>query len=107
AKKSGFKDSAPLEITINDKIHNVDIYVLGEGGTESLGQYQPLFWKNGEPNVFNHESVGDIIFNRIAVVDGTVHVAGERIYSSSRATAFHWQNNNFAELTESNGFASG
>lgn len=107
AKKSGFKDSAPLEITINDKIHNVDIYVLGEGGTESLGQYQPLYWKNGESIVFSHESLGDMIFNRIAVVDGTVHVAGERIYSSSRATAFHWQNNNFDELTESNGFASG
>src|SRR5690606_3106496 len=107
AKKSGFKDSAPLEITINDKIHNVDIYVLGEGGTESLSQYQPLYWKNGESIVFSHESLGDMTFNRIAVEDGTVHVAGERIYSSSRATAFHWQWNNFDELTESNGFASG
>lgn len=107
AKKSGFKDSAPLEITINNKIHNVDIYVLGEGGTESLDQYQPLYWKNGEPNEFEHESIGDMIFFGMTVAEGTVYAAGERIYSSSRATAFHWQNNNFAELTESNGFASG
>ena len=107
AKKSGFKDSAPLEIIINDKIHNVDIYILGEGGTESLDQYQPLYWKNGEPNEFDHESIGDMFFFGMAVAEGTVYAAGERIYSSSRATAFHWQNNNFDELTESNGFASG
>lgn len=106
AKKSGFKDSAPLEITINDKINNVDIYILGEAGS-GLGHYQPLYWKNGEPNVFNHESVGDGIFNRMAVIDGAVHVAGERIYSSSRSTAFYWLNDNPDELTESNGFASG
>lgn len=107
AKKSGFKDSAPLEITINEKTQNVDIYILGEGGTESLDQYQPLYWKNGEPNEFEHESIGDMIFFGMTVAEGTVYAAGERIYSSSRATAFHWQNNNFAELTESNGFASG
>src|SRR5690606_30231710 len=83
------------------------IYILGEGGTESLDQYQPLYWKNGEPNEFDHESIGDMFFFGMAVAEGTVYATGERIYSSSRATAFHWQNNNFAELTESNGFASG
>src|SRR5690606_39804447 len=71
AKKSGFKDSAPLEITINEKTQNVDIYILGEGGTESLDQYQPLYWKNGEPNEFDHESIGDMFFFGMAVAEGT------------------------------------
>lgn len=106
AKKTGFKDSAPLVIVVEEALYDVDIYVLGDEGTEGLNHYQPLYWKNGEPNVFNHEAAADMIFNRIAVADNKVYVVGERVYSSSRATAFFEVDGNFEELTESSGFAS-
>lgn len=100
AKKNGFKDSAPITIIVEAVSENVDIYVLGF-------DEKPLYWKNGEPNVFDHEAVGDMIFSRMAVANDKVYVAGERIYSSSRATAFSWFDGSFEELSESNRFASG
>lgn len=100
AKKNGFKDSAPITIIVEGVSDDVDIYVLGF-------DEKPLYWKNGEPNVFEHEAVGDMIFSRMAVANDKVYVAGERIYSSSRATAFSWFDGIFEELSESNGFASG
>lgn len=107
AKKTGFKDSAPVVVVVEEASYQVDIYVLGDEGTEGLNHYRPLYWKNGEPNVFEHEAVGDMIFSRMAVANDKVYVAGERIYSSSRATAFSWFDGSFEELSESNGFASG
>src|SRR5690606_14789900 len=106
AKKQGYKDSEPLTVVVEEASYDVDIYVLGEEGTEGLNHYQPLYWKNGEPNVFRHEAATDMIFNRIAVVDNKVYVVGERIYSSSRATAFFEIDGHLEELTESSGFAS-
>lgn len=106
AKKTGFKDSAPLVIVVEEASYDVDIYVLGDEGTEGLNHYQPLYWKNGEPNVFSHEAAADMIFNSIAVADNKVYVVGERVYSSSRATAFFEVDGHLEELTESSGFAS-
>ncbi len=106
AKKQGYKDSEPLTVVIEEASYDVDIYVLGDEGTEGLNHYQPLYWKNGEPNVFNHEAAADMIFNRIAVADNKVYVVGERVYSSSRATAFFEVDGHLEELTESSGFAS-
>src|SRR5690606_37418807 len=48
----------------------------------------------------------DMIFNSISVADNKVYVVGERIYSSSRATAFFEVDGHLEELTESSGFAS-
>src|SRR5690606_25595365 len=106
AKKNGFKDSDPLVIVVEEASYDVDIYVLGDEGTEGLNHYRPLYWKNGEPYVFRHEAVADMIFNSISVADNKVYVVGERIYSSSRATAFFEVDGHLEELTGSNGFAS-
>lgn len=106
AKKQGYKDSEPLTVVIEEASYDVDIYVLGDEGTEGLNHYQPLYWKNGEPNVFNHEAAADMIFNRIAIADNKIYAVGERVYSSSRATAFFEVDGHLEELTGSNGFAS-
>lgn len=106
AKKQGYKDSEPLTVVIEEASYDVDIYVLGDEGTEGLNHYQPLYWKNGEPYVFNHEAAADMIFNRIAIADNKIYAVGERVYSSSRATAFFEVDGHLEELTESSGFAS-
>ncbi|WP_461533082.1 hypothetical protein [Sinomicrobium sp.] len=104
ARKTGYKDSAPLTITIEEKPADVDIYVLGEEGT-SLNDYRPLYWKNGEAAAFNHEALGSMMYYSMAVVNDKIHVAGERIYSSSRAAAFYWADDIHEELTGSDGYA--
>lgn len=106
AKKQGYKDSEPLTVVIEEASYDVDIYVMGDEGAEGLNHYRPLYWKNGEPNVFSHEAAADMIFNSIAVADNKVYVVGERVYSSSRATAFFEVDGHLEELTESSGFAS-
>src|SRR5690554_3658155 len=107
ARKSGYIESVPLEITVNEKAVDVDIYVLGQAASESRNQYQPLYWKNGEWQPFQHENIGDFIFQSFTMGNGQLHVAGEKLYSSSRSTVFHWNDNVFDELSESNSFASG
>lgn len=107
ARKSGFIESAPLEITVKEKAVDVDIYVLGQAASESRNQYQPLYWKNGDWHPFQRENIGDFIFHAFTMGNGQLHVAGEKLYSSSRSTVFHWNDNIFDELSESNSFASG
>src|SRR5690554_6920540 len=107
ARKAGYIGSDPLEITVNEKAAEVDIYILGQAASESRNHYQPLYWKNGEWHPFRHEAIGGMIFHALTMADGQLHVTGERIYSSSRATAFHWSVDVTDELSDSNGFASG
>jgi hypothetical protein len=107
ARKAGYIGSDPLEITVNEKAAEVDIYILGQAASESRNHYQPLYWKNGEWHPFRHEAIGGMIFHALTMADGQLHVTGERIYSSSRATAFHWSGDVTDELSDSNGFASG
>src|SRR5690554_3672426 len=107
ARKSGFIESTPLEITVKEKDVDVDIYVLGQAASESRNQYQPLYWKNGDWHPFQRENIGDFIFHAFTMGNGQLHVAGEKLYSSSRSTVFHWNDNIFDELSEDNSFASG
>ncbi len=95
-----------MTVVVEEASYGVDIYVLGDEGTEGLNHYRPLYWENGEPNVFRHEAAAGMIFNSISVADNKVYVVGERIYSSNRATAFFEADGHLEELTESSGFAS-
>lgn len=107
AKKVGYIDSPPLEITVIDKATDVDIYIIGQAASESRTQYQPLYWINGEWHPFQHEYIGDFVFHAFTLANGQLHVAGERLYSSSRSTVFHWSEDTYDELSEDNSFASG
>ncbi|RAV29550.1 hypothetical protein DN748_08645 [Sinomicrobium soli] len=105
ARKTGYKDSAPLTITIEEKPADVDIYVLGQEGTSGLHDYRPLYWKNGEAVAFSHETPGSMIYYSMDVANDNIYAAGERIYSSSRAAAFYWADDSHEELTGSDGYA--
>lgn len=48
-----------------------------------------------------------LIYQSIAVSDQDVYITGERIFSSSRASAFYWKNNTYNELTPPSGYAKG
>ncbi|WP_143533271.1 hypothetical protein [Salegentibacter salinarum] len=110
AKKDGYKDSEPLTITVNVMQSDVDIYVLGEGYHEQLQGIWPMYWKNGEPMPLllapNHME-DPVIYHSIAVSGHDVYITGERIFSSSRASAFFWKNNTYHELTQPSGYAKG
>lgn len=102
AKKQGYKDSEPVTVTVQEQAAEVDIYVLGGGYDESSGGSRPLYWKNGEPVLYDHESLENMIYNKVTVADNQVYIAGERQFTSAIASAFYWENGTYEELSDPN-----
>ena len=110
AKKSGYEESEPLTITVNEKPHDVDIYVVGEGYHDQLHGIWPMYWKNGEPMpllLAPGHTENPLIYHGIVVSGANVYIAGERVFSGSRAAAIYWANDIYEEMTDPYGFARG
>ncbi|AGA76733.1 hypothetical protein [Echinicola vietnamensis] len=102
AKIQGYRDSEPVTITVLDQMAEVDVYVLGGGYDEGSGGSRPLYWKNGEPAIYSHESSENMIYNKMVVADNQVYIAGERQFTRAIASAFYWENDTYVELSDPN-----